>query len=137
MVRHLSEIGYIIVRNGIKLPIVDCKQWRVVHGIAECGKALNLDECASCSSRISRDGNFIDPPIVGNGRVTVSAPAAITATDAVSDSSKNHWRGLGDVVASATKAMGIKTCGGCAARREALNKLVPFKPIADATDGTT
>lgn len=34
--------------------------------------------------------------------------------------------GLGDVVAAATKAIGIKPCGGCQRRREALNKLVPF-----------
>ncbi len=34
--------------------------------------------------------------------------------------------GLGDVVAAATKAIGMKPCGGCQRRREALNKLVPF-----------
>jgi len=34
--------------------------------------------------------------------------------------------GLGDVVAAATKAVGIKPCGGCQERREALNKLLPF-----------
>ena len=34
--------------------------------------------------------------------------------------------GLGDVVAAATKAIGIKPCGGCQQRREALNKLIPF-----------
>ena len=35
--------------------------------------------------------------------------------------------GLGDVVSAVTKSLGIKECGGCAKRREALNKLVPFK----------
>lgn len=41
--------------------------------------------------------------------------------------------GLGDVVAAATKAIGIKPCGGCQQRREALNKMVPFgdNPTAD------
>lgn len=41
--------------------------------------------------------------------------------------------GLGDVVAAATKAIGIKPCGGCQQRREALNKFVPFgdNPSAD------
>lgn len=34
--------------------------------------------------------------------------------------------GLGDVVAAATKAVGIKPCGSCQERREALNKLLPF-----------
>jgi hypothetical protein len=36
-------------------------------------------------------------------------------------------RGLGDAVAKVTKTLGIKECGGCKKRREALNKLVPFK----------
>ena len=33
--------------------------------------------------------------------------------------------GLGDVVASATKAVGIKPCGPCAQRQAALNKATP------------
>lgn len=35
-------------------------------------------------------------------------------------------RGLGDVVANLTKAVGVKPCGGCQKRQEALNRLVPF-----------
>lgn len=37
------------------------------------------------------------------------------------------WTGLGDVVASATKAVGIKPCGGCKKRQAWLNKAVPFR----------
>lgn len=37
------------------------------------------------------------------------------------------WTGLGDVVASATKAVGIKPCGGCKKRQAWLNKVVPFE----------
>lgn len=33
--------------------------------------------------------------------------------------------GLGDVVAGATKAVGVKPCGGCQKRREALNRATP------------
>jgi len=33
--------------------------------------------------------------------------------------------GLGDVVAGATKAVGIKPCGGCAKRQAALNRATP------------
>lgn len=33
--------------------------------------------------------------------------------------------GLGDVVAGATKAVGIKPCGACQKRREALNQATP------------
>lgn len=41
--------------------------------------------------------------------------------------------GLGDVVAAATKAVGIQPCGGCQRRREALNKMLPFgdNPVSD------
>ena len=35
-------------------------------------------------------------------------------------------RGLGDVIAAVTSAVGIKPCGGCKERQEALNKAVPF-----------
>lgn len=56
-----------------------------------------------------------------------------------------HLRGLGDVVSAVTKAVGIRECGGCAKRREALNKLVPFnggeppaptEPTSDSANGT-
>ena len=33
--------------------------------------------------------------------------------------------GLGDVVAGATKAVGVKPCGACQKRREALNRATP------------
>jgi hypothetical protein len=36
-------------------------------------------------------------------------------------------RGLGDAIARATSAVGIKPCGGCKKRQEVLNDLVPFK----------
>ena len=35
--------------------------------------------------------------------------------------------GLGDTIAKATKAVGIKPCGGCKKRQAALNKIVPYK----------
>ena len=43
---------------------------------------------------------------------------------------RNHkpWRGLGDMVASATNALGIKPCLPCrTTRKDFLNKLVPFR----------
>jgi hypothetical protein len=36
-------------------------------------------------------------------------------------------RGLGDTIAKATKAVGIKPCGGCKKRQAKLNKLIPYK----------
>lgn len=39
-------------------------------------------------------------------------------------------RGLGDVVAAVTSAVGIKPCGGCAKRQDTLNRAFPFKQEA-------
>jgi hypothetical protein len=39
---------------------------------------------------------------------------------------RQPMRGLGDVVAAVTTAVGIKPCGGCKQRQAALNRLVPF-----------
>lgn len=36
-------------------------------------------------------------------------------------------RGFGDTVAAITTAVGIKPCGGCKARQEALNRMFPFR----------
>jgi len=33
--------------------------------------------------------------------------------------------GVGDVIATATTAVGVKPCGGCAKRKAALNKATP------------
>lgn len=47
-------------------------------------------------------------------------------------------RGLGDVIARATSAIGITPCGGCKQRQEALNKLIPFNTNEQesTSDGT-
>jgi hypothetical protein len=42
------------------------------------------------------------------------------------DAAPPKMRGLGDVIAAGTKAIGIQPCGGCKERQEALNKMVPF-----------
>lgn len=39
---------------------------------------------------------------------------------------RGRFRGAGDVVAAATKAVGIKPCEPCRKRQEALNRLIPF-----------
>ena len=42
---------------------------------------------------------------------------------------RSQWKGLGDVIASATKALGVRPCSGCQKRQATLNKLVPFKRV--------
>ena len=36
-------------------------------------------------------------------------------------------RGVGDLVAATTKALGIKPCAPCQKRQEQLNKMLPFR----------
>jgi len=43
-------------------------------------------------------------------------------------------KGLGDVVATVTDALGIEPCEGCKKRQEAWNKAIPFG-TKDLTDG--
>lgn len=124
----MSEFGHIDLGRGIRLPIIDCKNWFVENGAASCSAAHDVNQCASCVHRVSRQGDWHNPPIVGRHARPVSPqyaePTAQPKTLATAPSTR--WRGLGDVVAAATKAVGIKPCGGCQKRREALNRMVPF-----------
>jgi hypothetical protein len=36
-------------------------------------------------------------------------------------------RGLGDTIAKATTALGVKPCPGCKRRQAALNRLIPYR----------
>lgn len=47
-------------------------------------------------------------------------------------------RGVGDTVARATKAVGIRPCGGCNKRRDRLNAAFPYgrRPYQDRLDDT-
>ncbi len=42
-------------------------------------------------------------------------------------------RGLGDTIKKLTSMVGIKQCGGCKKRQEALNKLIPYKSAERST----
>lgn len=61
--------------------------------------------------------------VAANRRDRVNTPSAGRC------SSCPHYegpaRGLGDVVASVTKSVGISPCGGCQKRREMLNEIAP------------
>lgn len=52
----------------------------------------------------------------------------------INRSEKPHIRGLGDVIAAATSAVGIQPCAGCKQRQEALNKLVPFNTTEEGNN---
>lgn len=118
--------GRVQVSPEVLLPIIDCRKWRVADGKPECALGRDVNGCAACEVRESRQGNLIDPPILGREpRVPQERPRGHAVPDAVPEDSE-RIRGLGDAVAHATKLIGIKPCGGCQRRRELLNRLVPF-----------
>ena len=47
---------------------------------------------------------------------------------------QNAVRGLGDAVSAVTHALGIRECGGCAARRELLNRLWQWSQTEDPVE---
>ena len=58
----------------------------------------------------------------------MTAPKLITRAER--EARKGKMRGLGDLVAKVTDAVGIKPCIPCrTTRKDFLNKLVPFKSV--------
>jgi hypothetical protein len=60
-------------------------------------------------------------------KLGLSIPNLVPRVVSSSESAQIPMDGLGDVIARMTRAVGIKPCGGCKQRQEALNKLVPFE----------
>lgn len=139
---HLT--GTSLTIGTLTLPVVDCQAWHVCGRSAACEKNLDVSGCESCSERVSRGGDLEHPPIYGCGRPEMPRGAVRTVHRAAGPSTgaeapaasprPQKWRGLGDVIESATKAVGFRPCGGCARRRDALNRLVPFKGDPQAQD---
>lgn len=121
----------------------DCVNWRIVGDRPNCAEGLPL-ECDTCPSRKGRNGNFMHPPVyyvpavhpalakqAPQRRTSVAAPPAggevgkPCCQDKVMEADR-RIRGLGDVIAAATTAVGIKPCGRCKRDQERLNRLVPF-----------
>lgn len=120
-------------------PFTDCVNWRIVGSEPNCAINLQVDKCDSCPSRKSRNGNFQDPPVyyvpalhphlkkmMFEQRLQATSSSKPCCQDKIKEAEAGAMRGLGDVVAAATSAVGIKPCGGCKKRQEALNKLFPF-----------
>ena len=106
------KLGTITI-SGVSLPIMDCKSWRVAGTSPFCVKNLDATKCATCQQRETRNGNYLDPPIMFGEPAAFEQPIV------------PRRPGMGDVVAAATNAVGIKTCGGCARRKAAMNKATP------------
>lgn len=119
---NLPIMGHINLMGGtISLPIIDCTSYRIKETTPQCDLGLDLAGCGSCERRTSRNGNLRKPPLFIVTGVDEPAPEQVTP-----EQPKQGFRGLGDVVAAATKAIGIKPCQACGRRQAALNRLVPF-----------
>lgn len=101
-----------IKQNGIELEVVNCMHWNPASGVPECLAGHDVSKCDTCTFKEMRPV-FSRPPSAAH----FEAEAKVL----------RGMRGLGDVVAAVTTAVGIKPCGGCKQRQEALNKLVPFE----------
>ena len=97
-----------IKQNGIELTVVNCMHWSPADGVPECLAKHDISQCETCAYKEAR-------PVFSRPR----SEAHVIAEHKI-------MRGLGDVVAAATKAVGIQPCGGCAERQKLLNKIVPF-----------
>lgn len=64
--------------------------------------------------------------VVNEAAGTYDIPEAHWAAMREKYAAKRPMRGLGDLVARVTSAVGIKPCGGCKGRQDTLNKIVPF-----------
>lgn len=118
----------------------DCTSWRIVGTEPNCAIAKDVSACGSCQHRTSRNGNFNYPPVyyIPSIHPAMQTKDSVTFRGAKKQDGKpccqdtvqkadSRIRGLGDVVAKATSAVGIKPCGGCKKRQEALNKMFPFR----------
>lgn len=120
----------------------DCVHWRIVGHEPNCAIHRDPSTCGTCEFRKSRNGNFRHPPVYyvpsmhpelakmdrekKEPRTSSERPIEKPCCQDKVMEADGKIRGLGDVVAAATKAVGIKPCGGCQKRREALNKMFPF-----------
>lgn len=85
-------------------------------------------QAPACQSRVHCRACLSDPAWHARRSTRYVMPPQGTCPHGVTLETVDHskMRGLGDLVAKATKAVGIKPCGGCRKRQEKLNKLVPF-----------
>lgn len=78
-------------------------------------------ECPGCGRVVRLDDGDVLPIRCGCGHVQHELPDDL---DWLPDMTS---RGLGDTVAKATNAIGIKPCGGCKKRQKMMNRLFPYR----------
>jgi hypothetical protein len=119
--------------------LFDCVNWRIVGTEPNCAINRCTSGCKTCTERVARNGNYQNPPVyyvpalhpevkkmIFNRSVEVAGQGTCCQDKVQEAEKKAGLRGLGDVIAAATSAVGIKPCGRCKRDQERLNRLVPF-----------
>lgn len=119
---HGSDHRMKIKQNGIELEVVNCMHWNPATGVPECLAGHDVSQCETCTFKQVRPV-FSRPPSAAH----FEAEAKVL----------RGMRGLGDVVAAVTTAVGIQPCGGCEKRKEFLNKIVPFGTHEEGQNNAT
>lgn len=71
---------------------------------------------------------LIDSPwLMIDGTIKKDGSVHVSRFDLRDPTEEMVSQGLGDTIAKATKAIGIKPCGGCKKRQQKLNKAFPYK----------
>ena len=110
-------MGRVNLMGGtVSLPVIDCRSYRIRVSSPQCDLGRDLASCATCDGRSPRNGDLRNPPLF----------VVTGIEDPKREESKQGLRGMGDVVAAVTKAVGIKPCQSCRKRQEALNRAMPF-----------
>jgi len=76
---------------------------------------------------VGRDSSYVYFRKIDSAELEIKEGKPVTRSSGQAAPRKTRSRGLGDTIAKATKAVGIKPCGGCAKRQAALNRAVPYK----------
>lgn len=82
-------------------PVIDCPQWQAPNRCLVAGVTVSPGVCRHCLEK-KLGGEHL--------KKTQALPV----------------RGMGDIIAAATTAIGIKPCGGCKERQAKLNQLFPL-----------
>tara|TARA_R100000458_G_C8277993_1_gene253813 strand:+ start:6243 stop:6656 length:414 start_codon:yes stop_codon:yes gene_type:complete len=106
------------------------------HGCSQgfFGGKPSPEDCKNCKSRVpvqvvdgKRVFTTINPDDLLQMNLAARSELAQIADSQFKEEQEAKSRGLGDTIAKATKAVGIKPCGKCKKRQAKLNKMFPYK----------
>ena len=106
------------------------------HGCSQgfFGGKPSPGDCKDCKSRVpiqvvdgKRVFSTLDPDNLIQMGLAERSESAQIADPKIEEERGAKSKGLGDTIAKATNAVGIKSCGKCKKRQAKLNKMFPYK----------